>query len=521
MANFEASPPAAFKVLFFLACFCYLYLHVFAFPTTPIYYEADHVKMIHEASRMAGGEMIYKDFWEFIFPGSISFFALLISLFGPKYWLISGVIILHGMITAYLGVVIARRVISDTLVAYLPSAIYIFFGFRWFGIDAEHRMLSPIFLSIALILLLRSRSYKMVGLAGAVCALASFFTQPRGLLALAAIGVFLLIELGIRERNWKRLATSWLVLTAAFFLTLAALLAPYVYPVGITRFVDDTIFFISSYSQDPYTNSWRTYFSTIIKLKAAGTTMLVVTVFYSLLIPAVYLVTLAILWLKRKTWHRDRVAPILLTTLIGLFLVLGTTGPNAMRLYQISLPALIVLVWLIWQTRLLKSVWAGAAIGLLMVAGLALAIRTQAAWDTVTLDTASGRIVFLSKVISERYEWLLERSRPQDKVFEVYICHVNFPLGLRNPSRMSILLNTGYSPPHHVAWALEDLKRDMPRFIIWDGAWTKEMPQMEDEERLKPIYLFLTKYYRPVQAFTPYDGREREAWELISADSGR
>ncbi|HMQ04007.1 MAG TPA: hypothetical protein PKD26_08825 [Pyrinomonadaceae bacterium] len=518
MAISETSPSLTLKAIFYAACFCFLYLQVFIFPTTPIYYEADHIKMIYEASRVAGGEAIYQDFWEFIFPGSISIFALLIKIFGAKYWLISAFIILHGMISAYLGVVISRRVIADSFAAYLPSAIYIFFGFRWFGVDAEHRMMSPIFAWLALFLLLKVRSYPTIALAGVACALASFFTQQRGLLVLAAVGLFLLIEVGFKDRNWKRLLCSWVVLVGAFGVTLIFLLAPYVYPVGLSKFIEDTILFISAYSQDPYTNSWRTYFSTISKLRAAGFTMLAVTIFYSLLIPLVYVVSLAYVWTKRRAERFERTAPVLLTILIGLFLVLGTTGPNVMRLYQISLPALIVFVWLLWQSEFLTGARIKLAIVVLMVFGLSLGIRTQFAWDTMALDTPSGRIVFLSRVIGERYEWLLANSAPGDKVFEVYVCHVNFPLALQNPTRMSILLNTGYSPPHHVAWAIEDLKRERPRFIIWDGAWTPEMERMADDERLKPLYLFLTANYQRVRSFTPYDGREREAWEIIRSD---
>ncbi len=518
MASDELRPSITFKAFFYLACLLFLYLNLFIFPATPIYYEADHVKLIHESSRMAGGEVIYRDFWEFIFPGSHSLFALLILIFGTQYWLISAVILVHGMISAYLGVVISRKVISDSFVAYLPSAIYIFLGFRWFGIDAEHRMMSPIFAWLALLFLLKERTYARIALAGVACALTSYFTQQRGFLVVAAIGVFLFFEFGFKGRDWRRLIGSWAVLIAAFGLTLIAVLTPYVYPVGPAKFFEDTILFISAYSQDPYTNSWRTYFTTITKLRAAGITMLAVAVFYSVLIPLVYFATLLYIWFRKRTEDLYRTAPILLTCLVGLFLSISTTGPNVMRLYQVSIPALVALVWLIWQSNLLSPVKIKLATAALVLFGLMLGVRVQYAWDTVTLDTSSGRIVFLSRVIAERYEWLLANTQPGDQVFEVYICHVNFPLRLGNPTRMSILLNTGYSPPHHVAWAIEDLKRERPRYIIWDGAWTPEMQEMADDERLKPLYLYMTSNYRRVRSFTPYDGREREAWELLEAE---
>lgn len=79
--------------------------------------------------------------------------------------------------------------------------------------------------------------------------------------------------------------------------------------------------------------------------------------------------------------------------------------------------------------------------------GIILGIRTQSAWEIRTLETASGHLVFLSPVISESYKWLPQNSRPGELVFETYCLHVNFPRGLRNPSRNSFTLNLGNSPP--------------------------------------------------------------------------
>jgi hypothetical protein len=79
---------------------------------------------------------------------------------------------------------------------------------------------------------------------------------------------------------------------------------------------------------------------------------------------------------------------------------------------------------------------------------------------------------------------------------------------------MSVLLNTGYTPHEQVMQAIEDLKSKKARYIIWDGSWTKEMPDLGDDERLKPLYRFMTENYELRQRFTPYDGREREIWEL-------
>lgn len=504
-----------YDLLFYLLCLVFLYLNLFSLPFTPIFYEADHLNLLNDAKRMVEGEVIYRDFFEFLFPGAPSLFALLMAIFGPKYWLVSMVILVHGMFAAFLGVQISRRVLRDTFAAYLPSAIFIFFGFRWFGVDGEHRMISPLFAYLAILVLLPKRNLPRLALAGIACAFASFFTQQRGFLAVAAIGVCLLIEFGVVGRQWSQFFKSSLMFGGVFIAALGLMLVPFILAAGPEQVFNDTFVFLTAYAQDPATNSLQTYISTITKIRSFGNVMTLATLFYSILIPLIYVAALIFLAIRRRHAGFENIAGVVLLCLVGLFLSIGTTGPNVYRLFQVSLPAVIVLVWLIYQSKLVTPAVAKAVVAALAIFGIALGIRLQSAWETVTLDTASGRLVFLSPVISERYEWLLENARPGDLVYETYNSHVNFPLGLRNPCRLSILLNTGYSPPEHVNWAIEDLKRTRPRYIIWDGAWTGEMSQLADGERLKPFYRLMSAYYRPVRSFTPYDGREREVWERI------
>jgi len=499
-------------LLFFAACLVFLYLHLFHLPATPIFYEGDHVKLLELSRRLASGEVPYRDFFDLVFPGSIAFYAGLIKVFGAKYWIVNAAIIGHGLAAAALGLAISRRLIADRMIAYLPPAIFIFFGFRWFGLDGEHRMISPLFIYGAILVLLPARSITRVAIAGALCAGASFFTQQRGLLALTAISFFLLIEQGIVERRITSLFRSLAVLTVSFAVVLIVLVAPFVQQAGLDRFLNDTIFFITSYSQDPNNNSLYSFLHTIEKISGLGIVMTLVTVFYSMIVPLSYLGIGGYLIFRARRDGLAHYSGIILVCLTGLFLAIGTTGPNAMRLFQVSLPALIAACWFAENAGVLSRRTAGAVLAAMIVVGLMLGLRTQSAWDTRTLETASGRLVFLSAVISERYEWLLERTRPGDLVFETYNSHVNFPLGLRNPSRMSITLNSGYSPPEHVSRVIEDLKRNPPRYIIWDGSWTAEMPQLTEGEKLKPLYEHLIQNYSRVAQFTPFDGREREVW---------
>lgn len=510
------SYPSAFRtdLLFYLACFIFLYLHLFVFPFNPIYYEADHSALLNDAKRMVEGEFIYRDFFEFAFPGAPLLYALFISVFGAKLWILNAAILVHGMIAAYLGVLVSRKLSLDTPLSYIPSALFIFFGFRWFGIDGEHRMFSPLFIYLAVFVLLGGRTYGRVAIAGVLCSVASFFTQQRGFLGIVGIVILLIIEFGLVEKKWAESIKLIFILGVSSGLSLLLMLAPFVFLAGSDVFFRDTILFLQTYAQDPEFNGLQTYFATFSKLRNAGLTITLVTLFYSLLIPAVYVAAIVFVIARWRRNSYSTVSGILIVCVIGLLQSIASSGPNVYRFYQVSLTALIALCWLTFQANFLKPFVSRVVLTALILFGLGLSVRLQTSWELKFLDTASGRIVFPSPLASERYEWLVQNTLAGEAVYETYNAHVNYPLGLHNPCRISVLLNSPYSPPEHVKWVVEDLERTKPRFIIWDGTWTVEMEAPDADQRLRPIYVFLTENYRRVKSFIPYDNRNREIWKL-------
>ena len=378
-------------------------------------------------------------------------------------------------------------------------------------------MFSPIFGCLAVLVLMKGRTLPRVALAGCFCAVSSFFTQQRGSLALGAVGLFLIYELGFREREWKKMFGYGCLLAGTFAISISLMVLPFVVMAGPRVFYECTIEFLAHYVQDPDTNSVQTYWGTIAKLGTFGYLITAVALFYYLLIPLVYLATVVVLWWKRRIGASTNESSVLLICLLGAFLSIGTFAPNAGRLFQIAVPAVVLFGWLVYvllprSESVVKFVLAG-----LVLFGAFQAFRLQTGWDVKHLDTPSGELAFLSPIYLERYAWLAEHARPDEYVYETYNSHVNFPLGLRNPSRMSILLNTGYTTHEQVMEAIEDLKSKNARYIIWDGAWTPEMQTLGDDEKLKPFYKFMSENYELRQRFTPYDGREREIWERKSA----
>ncbi len=503
----------AYVVVFFLICFAFVYSHLFIFPFTPIFFEEDHLYILHDAWRMYEGEVIYRDFFQIMYPGTQLLYLAFFYLFGLRFWIVDVIILLQVMVSVMLCLAISRKLIGDAWYALLPPAIYVFFGFRWFGIDGNHRVFSPIFAYLAGYVLLAERSYKRIALAGAICGIASFFTQQRGLLAIGGITLFLICE-GIFNRDAvSEIAKKVVTAGGAFAVTLAALILPFVVAAGPEKFFRYTLFFITNYVQDSTAN-YHAYVVVAKGVFAQGYIMSATVLFYYALIPLVYLATLGYLWFSRKgrSGINDREG-VLLFCLIGLALSLGTFGPSPFRLYQVAVPALIMFGWLVYQLRPRSDLAVKFAVAGLIVFGSALAIRIQTKWEPTILEAPTGNIAFLSPVPLEKFAWLQNNAEPNDAVFEVYQCAVNFPLLLRNPTEATHVLNTGYSPPWQVAGVIDSLEASKARFVIWDSNWDSEMPALADGERLKPLQKYLHENYELRKEFTPYSGRSPQIWE--------
>lgn len=498
---------------FIVFCAVYVYLHLFVLPNTPIFHEEDHLIFAHDGWRMFLGESLYKDFFQLTFPGMQVVYFFLFHIFGTKFWIINALVFVQAISQTVICFLIAKHFFAHRWFVYLAPSLYLFFGFRWFGIDGSHRMFSPIFLWLAIYVLLKSRSLSRLATAGFLCALASFFTQQRGILAVGAIGVFLVWEAFQTSSKWKKLFIDEAVLGGTFLLIITLLIAPFLISAGAETFFYDTFLYLRSYVQDTNANFYQSYWVSATRILNMGLLVSSAMFFYYALIPLVYIIVGVYVWKKRNDSKIADKNEILLVALVGLFLSLGTFAPNPGRFFQICVPALILLVWLIHQIKFQTLIFARLVVVGLMIFGAFLAFRIQSNWETRVLEMRTGKAVFFSDVVMERYQWLLENTEENEYVFEVYYCTVYFPVLIRNPTPVTYLWNNGFSPPWQVESSIESLKAKQPRYILWDAAWNEELKIIEEGENLQPLYEYLQQNYSPKKRFTPYGLRHMEVWE--------
>ncbi|MFT3746431.1 MAG: hypothetical protein QM785_19325 [Pyrinomonadaceae bacterium] len=504
----------------FIAAGVFVYLLVFKLPFTPFLNEVDHHMFLYEGMRLFDGDVMYRDFFQFTFPGSQAWYWLMFSIFGLKYWILSATIVAIAVGSAWTCLKVSREVIGGNLFV-IPTLLFIFFGFRWDGLDGTHRMFSPIFLMLAIWILLRRNDLKGFLLAGSFCAIASFFTQQRGVYVVAAIAVFLVAD-GLNSGK-KLSETAWSIgaVAGSFLAALAVLCSYFIIAAGSGNFFAATLEYPAKYYHYAVYNNFG-----ILALDLNSSFQIVdfssafsaaASLFYLFGLPLSLLFFWIVFLLKRKQhdWQYSR--GIVLVALIGSVLTFTITAPNTSRLFQIAMPGLIVFVWLISYAKerfgfAAKTLIAATACFVLL--SFIQAIRVQT-FPHQLLETPSGKLAYNpSPIIDKRYKWLMERTKPGDLVFEAYQPYIYFPLLLRNPGRYGQIWDSNYTRPEHVAETIADLAAKRPRYILWNNDYNKPPEARSAGDHTAPLAEYLQQNYRPASDVIEIPEGRIQIWEL-------
>lgn len=497
---------------FFAAAFVYLYCTVFLLPATPIFFENDHLIPMYDSVRMMGGEVLYRDIFQFTFPGTQLWYVTLFAAFGERMWLLNATIIFLGLMLSAAIMSISAR-LMDGVYALVPPAIFLFFGFRWYGMDGGHRLFSCFFATLATLVLIDRSSRSRLVLAGAFSAMATFFTQNRGVGIAAAIVVFIVWEVWSSEAGAKvrDTAMSILIFGMSYSAVLLLLTAHFLISVGPGTFIESTLLFARNYNADPLNNSnfYLLFWQSLLTGNVSWSS-LPVDLFYYLLVPAAYIVPLVYYFWKRpgdrRLWRN-----VVLLCISGICLFLVTTGLNPVRLYHVAIPGVIVLVLGIYHSRL-RLVMLPAAGAVVMLA-VGLCVWTQIKPYPAPVELPAGTVVFTSEIAGERYRWLNDHTEPGDVVFEPFRTAVNFPLHVRNPTSFAMLRNSDYTTPGHIEMIIGQLEGRPPKYIVWDGNWSLEQGERRPDDHLGPLYDYLRRDYKLAATLSPIYEFKVEVWE--------
>lgn len=507
---------SAMDAVFFAAAFVFIYTQLFQFPFTPYYFEGDHMIMTSNAMRLLGGEVIYRDFFHLTPPGAEIVYAALFSLFGINVWVLNFVILCLGLAHITAIWYFSRRIFSGFLV-YLPAALFLILGYRLLFIDGTYRLFSVVLVYGAIAVLFGGRSARRLAAAGALCGLASFFMQPRGVMAIAGISFFLLWENYRNGFSFARLLKSGMQLAVPFVLVTIAAHSFFAWQAGFDNYYFSVVTFLFKYyPSDPLSNSTaflseipdlRHYFqiyspaSAIFRFFRIATPVL----FFYLLVPLVYLVYFVFRRLAR-TFDTDRPADtqLMLLCIVGITLSAGVSAPSVIRLSHVAIPAIVVLVWLLSRIPKFRIAAIPIFTSLVMIAG-AYVIQRQTVKKTY-LDMPAGTAAFLSDEVVPRYRWVGEHTRPGDLFYEPHHPSFYFPFHLKNPTPLYVVRDTNYSPDFQVNAVVRALENTPPKYIAWPRKWSKPASERLPGDNLAPLWQFVsTKYKFKLEFDKPLD----------------
>jgi 4-amino-4-deoxy-L-arabinose transferase-like glycosyltransferase len=480
----------------------YLYVNLFLFPATPLLLTGDQVYFWMNAQRMMHGEQIYQDFFQFTPPGTDLLYFAVFKIFGPRIWVTNTVVLVLGIVLSLVCFHIARRLVKGPLAA---LATLLFATFVYGGqLNATHHWFSILLILIALMVLMGGRSLKRIGVAGALLGLATFFTQTHGIAATMAVGAFLLWEHFALKTSWRNLSLSEAALALAFAATIVALYARYLFLIGPQRLWYFQFTHVRRYLANarapwlglPAAPSWQTL--SVVRVPIAVYLLLV------LIYPAVLVVCLR---RRPRGSAREEVGPIALLAFVGFSLLIEVAlNPNWLRLYAVSMPAIILLVWIVGKTRLHGPIT--AFLCLVTAANAVDQIRTTHLRDFTIGDLRGGKLAAAPEAY-RKMRWINDHTASGEFFFQAPWPGMYIPLQLRNPVFLDAISTFEETRPEFIERTIRELEVKPVRYILWPRYLDELDLQRPWNYQIERVRSFLNQRYRVAHVFPDRD----QIWE--------
>jgi len=503
--------------LFLLAALSFLCCFQFLIPSlAPIKVNnlGDSLLNLAPGQRMYQGEMIYRDVFEFLTPGTALVNFLMFKLFGLRPWIPNLLALLLGLGMAWLGVAISRKLMRTSL-ALLPSAVFIV-SERGFMSDPNHHWYSVLATLAAIAVLLERRTPVRIAAAGMFCGLCACFTQTSGLAVVVGFAAFLWWDSRRRNEDWRGLLRKEAWLLTSFFATFLAVIAYFIFEAGPARFFWCTVVFVLKYHhREAYANTFQV-------IGTALPTFASVRTFLSPFAHWLFLFVLSpfsfVLFFSRY-WRDSRRKPLeywdrpMLVAIVGFFMFLSIIpAPSDVRMAAIMLPALILLIWFLdSQRKLARAFVAALAAGTFLIAFYSIVERRPDAAGIV--KTPHGDLAIIDPTLDQEYLWIQQHTQPREYFYEPSIADHYFYLDLRNPTPISYTQNNGYTTKEQVAEVIQGLEIHQVRYIL-RGVGEDDAPKSSELENASTDYLgplrdYIRTHYSMVKVFP----NTAEIWE--------
>jgi len=480
----------------------FLYLNLFYLPHIPFHFYGGKSTYLFNARRMLDGQLVYRDFFQHTLPATNVFYFLLFSVLGVHAWIPNAMLLLLGLGLAWLILIISRKLIPGRT-AFLPPVLFLVIACSNRS-GATHQWFSILMVMAAIALLIdRITALGLVG-AGALCGLATCFSQSRGIWAEIGLAAFLMWAVYKKVLSWQDCRQAQLYLWAPFLTILVAFNAYFALEAGIGRFLHDTVAFGFRYGSAATWNSFHAYMTDVPAIhpwyRLPG---FIICLLVYLLVPLIYFLFFVRHWDEEKDLPSEPWDRLLMLWFVGFALFLSVaTAPSWIRLSTVSPPAVILLVWLLnFEGRFQKvRIAAVAALAFALAIGLTAERRLQ--WHGYA-TTPIGKVAMLDRSQCDEVNFLLGKTRQGEYLFGNN--GLGFLLGLRDPARVPFVTSSDYTRPEQVADVVESLKNHPVEYVFWSPFLDLPQENPTSPSHLAPLYAYLISHYHIAKVFPNND----------------
>ena len=475
-----------------LGSLLYLGFNLWSLTAIPFLLGGDEQVFWTNAQRMFQGELIYRDFYQFTPPGADVVYLIAFKLLGLHLWATNVVVLLLGTLLCWVCFRIARSIMRPAL-SVLTAALVLILDFgSW--LDGTHHWFSVLSVLAAAAVLMPARTPWRILAAGALCGLASFFTQTRGVIAAMGVVAFLFWDAFQARRLWRPwLQQSGLLLTG-FLVSWSVLSSYFLFKAGISRLWYFQVVHVLHYVAN---DDWN-----ILRARAAVAHLWPLhSVLVYAAVPVIYVLAV---WRATRRWRAGaagEASGAALLAFVGVFLFAEVTpSPNPLRLDCAAIPAILLGVWLVTNLGGVAGRWHPYALTALAL-GL-IGLGAHRVWHRNAERPAiaalpAGRVAAGPETM-RKLDWIARHTQPGEYFCEASYSSVYLPLALRVPVFAALDRQTS---PEFLDENLRQLASRRVRYILWSPL---------DRPRFAAFEQFLSDHYQLVEEFA---GQE-QIWEL-------
>jgi len=370
-------------------------------------------------------------------------------------------------------------------------------------LNGTHHWFSVLAVMGAVAAILPGATFWRIVLAGSLLGAASFFTQTRGPFALMGFAAFLVWDWRLTKGQWRELLTRQMLLLVSFAGTLTLLSSYFIATTGLGTLWYFQITYVRQHLARtgllglPGPLSWRS-----LPLVAPYLCIYVA-------LPIAYSVALYRCWRGPATRNARAV---MLLALVGFGLLAEVAlNVNWVRVFVVSMPGIVLLVWMVAESRRARRFVVPIAWVALVCFGLT-QTWVRHAHAEVLAELPGGRVALRAEAF-EKLNWLAERTRPGDFFFQAAWTSFYLPLRLLNPAFLDLLESSALTGPEYVELTIQQLEAKRVRYVLWpprlDGA---DPSYGQNQYHLGAFRDYLHEHYHVARRFSDNE----EIWERDS-----